>query len=254
MGKIMGEIFVVILTRENLQSDEFGRSFIKTLSNTIPELTPDFYGNWEPIRNPFNPYNEDAILSFWKYPFLWEKKKPKSIGCFFMVPNLRNPHNAIIFSIKNIINLEELIKLFLIWCGIMKPDFACITKLTDYEIDSEKGRDVLGLLNPQKMVYTFHMSGHTLKKYIPDVYWLTVFGQPYVSLFGKDKLLSAPAFSVSELDNSAIMIQLSENLDDLEHRTEEIGKARSIIKTHLNNNAFFDLAKGKDAVYNTPWK
>src|SRR6476619_5796824 len=44
---------------------------------------------------------------------------------------------------------------------------------------------------------------HRLKKYLPDIYWMTVFGAPYVRLFSQELLLSAPAYQVQELENGS---------------------------------------------------
>ncbi|NJL30059.1 MAG: hypothetical protein HC897_20275 [Thermoanaerobaculia bacterium] len=91
-----------------------------------------------------------------------------------------------------------------------------------------------------------------LQQYLPDLYWLTIFGPPYVDLFGRERLLSAPAPIVEELPTGAILIQLSENMLDFRDRFEEVDRVRQAVKAHLDSDAFFDPAKGKDHKYNVP--
>ena len=55
---------------------------------------------------------------------------------------------------------------------------------------------------------------HDLKKYVPDVYWTMVFGAPYVTLFSREKLLSAPVHRVEELENGSVVLQLTPDLRD----------------------------------------
>ncbi len=46
----------------------------------------------------------------------------------------------------------------------------------------------------------------------PDLVWYNVFGEPYIKLFGKEKLLSTPGFMVEELSGNLIAIQLQDNI------------------------------------------
>jgi hypothetical protein len=45
---------------------------------------------------------------------------------------------------------------------------------------------------------------------LPDLYWINVFGPPYVKLFTREKLLRIPAYKVFELSDRGIYLQLTE--------------------------------------------
>jgi hypothetical protein len=91
-----------------------------------------------------------------------------------------------------------------------------------------------------------------LKKCVPDIYWTTVFGRPYVELFSRERLLSCPAHRIKELDNGAIVIQLTPELKDIAAEEAAFERVRQDTRNHLNNDAFFDLAKGLDYQYRVP--
>lgn len=90
---------------------------------------------------------------------------------------------------------------------------------------------------------------HRLKRYIPDFYWLMTFGPPYIDLFTRDRLLSAPAHEVRELDSGHITIQLTESYLDLETDYLRVAAVRDRVIEHLGPDAFF--AEGRTE-YRTP--
>jgi hypothetical protein len=63
-----------------------------------------------------------------------------------------------------------------------------------------------------------------LRRWIPDLFWATVFGPAYVRLFGRETLLSVPAPVVTEISRDLIVVQLSESLSDMHERFEEVDR------------------------------
>ena len=82
--------------------------------------------------------------------------------------------------------------------------------------------------------------GNRLSSYVPDLYWLTVFGPPYVKLIGRERLLSLDAHRVMELPYGAISVQLSESPLDIRNNYEKVSALRAAIKQSIDNNIFFD--------------
>jgi hypothetical protein len=80
----------------------------------------------------------------------------------------------------------------------------------------------------------------------------TVFGRPYVELFSRERLLSRPAHRTKELDSGGIVIQLTPELKDIETEEAAFERVRQDARNHLNNDAFFDPAKGLDHQYRVP--
>jgi hypothetical protein len=124
------------------------------------------------------------------------------------------------------------------------------TTQADYA-NGEKTRTVM-LVNPLKGIYHLTVSTHVLIRYIPDIYWGNVFGKPFIELFGRDRLMSAPAYSVREIGPDCIYLQLSPNIEDVVADYEAFDRAREIVKQHLNSNAFFRPDFPEDHDYNVP--
>lgn len=88
--------------------------------------------------------------------------------------------------------------------------------------------------------------------YIRELYWLTVFGPPYVELFGRDRILTTPAHEVRDLSYGGMGVELAEGLQDTTEAWESFLAARARAKEHLNNNAFFDPKLPRTHAYDTP--
>jgi hypothetical protein len=93
---------------------------------------------------------------------------------------------------------------------------------------------------------------HVLRHWLPDIFWATVFGPPYVRLFGKERLLAAPASVVEELGPETIYLQVSERVTDVLDDPDNIRSRRELIKTHLGIDAFFVSGRGYDRLQRGP--
>src|SRR5690349_21579133 len=72
-------------------------------------------------------------------------------------------------------------------CLVMAPLLFTVTATT--EIHTLSLHDALP-------IWTFVLSTHRLNESLPDLYWLTILGKPYIELFGRDRVLSSPAHKI----------------------------------------------------------
>jgi len=72
-----------------------------------------------------------------------------------------------------------------------------------------------------------------LRRRLPDIPWVSVYGPPYVSLFGRERLLSAPFAHVAEVHPGYVWAQASESV--FETIPEEV---KTGIRAHLGEDAF----------------
>lgn len=98
----------------------------------------------------------------------------------------------------------------------------------------------------------FMVVTHLLRHWLPDVFWGTVFGPAYVRLFGKERLLSAPAYLVEDIGPEMVYVQLTEKLADAANHSEALQLAREAFKMHFDNNAFFISGRGYDRLQRGP--
>jgi hypothetical protein len=81
-----------------------------------------------------------------------------------------------------------------------------------------------------------------LVKAIPEFYWATVFGRPYVELFGRSRLARVKAAVNVELAPGLFYIQLTERLADVAEQPQRVDELRTAAVEVLGSDAFADPA------------
>lgn len=163
-------------------------------------------------------------------------------------------HSIWTIGLKNAKDFEQPVFQQLLECAAttFSADFGFIHRITEGEIPRGLANQSIGFLDrahTEKHLFLFTL---LLNKCLPDIYWMTVFGRPYVELFSREQLLSCPAYRVKELDNGSVVVQLTPELKDITAEEAAFERVRQEARDHLNNDAFFDLAKGMDYRYRVP--
>jgi hypothetical protein len=112
------------------------------------------------------------------------------------------------------------------------------------DIVVESRREFLGESEAAPYGGSLYFVNHALRHWLPDVFWGTVFRAPYVALFGKDRLLSAPVAVVEEIADDMIYVQLTEKLTDVVDAELSVEAARAAFKRHVEVDAFYRLGRG----------
>ncbi len=253
----MIDTFINILSPRTLKSKEEGKQILHLLTNSAWKVAPDYYGNDEPIRNRFEPSQPEEALRLWRYSFLWKRKRPHIQGSVWMdivERRERRKHGIMSVSTESASLDENAMVTFVQDAAkLLTADFAFTHLLTPPDVEKWRFTETVFPLDLEKRT-KFHLMVTTfdLRKYLPDLYWGTIFGAPYVRLFGRSRILSAPAYQVRELSQGMIYVQLSESLSDLRTNYEGVEAVRRGVKQHLDSNAFFDPSKGEEHEYNIP--
>jgi hypothetical protein len=71
---------------------------------------------------------------------------------------------------------------------------------------------------------------------LEQAYWLNFFGQPYIDMFGRERLLSAPCYGVEEFEGRGVLLQAAARFDS----ADMINSDRTLIdlEEYLEPNAF----------------
>lgn len=259
----MSKIVFKLLTARSLGSHKDGHLILNLWKKHLPGLLPDRIGNYEPIREKFDPDNLEAALALWQDPFLAVKKKPKMYSSVWMRMGPWPPRASwLIKADCNSVNQEALCNLLREAPNALEADFACAHFMNAPEIErglvngtvsfvSKRGEEAFKL-ERRVLEFAFLLSSQELERCIPELYWATVFGPPYVEMFGRERLLSAPAYKVEALGPDRVLVQLSERLDDLEKRWDEVEKVRIAVKNHLGADAFFQPDADSSFRYRVP--
>ncbi|NVB42804.1 hypothetical protein G6O69_33595 [Pseudenhygromyxa sp. WMMC2535] len=244
-------IFIQVLSPLDLSNSKWAERLFLPLLNSTPSFKPKKINNFEPLRKRFSSIED--VSEIWNNPILWKSMSPRSSGQVDMdgASGPKPIHDGIILHIEDYRSIpqEAVESIFCPWSLSCQADIGYIQLLT--EPDLEPGRACREVFTVDQRIpsYGMYWTTHTLRKYLPNIHWGMVFGSPYIDLFGREKLLSAPAHRVWETPSGQIFLQLTSSLFDLEHDYEHVHKTRERVKEHLGADAFY---KPRRSTYHAP--
>lgn len=240
---------LIIKARKSLTISEDFLSAIKLHAKMLPMYMPMKWGWYEPLKNPFEPENINAMLENGKASTIWWKRtgKDRAEGVFKTwsrsYPNQQ--HSTIQFDFFDTKYQIELLEYLKVASINAETDFSFMDGVAKEYFEFAKANFLL----PHHSIdcpktWNFILPTHRLHHWLPDMPWAVVFGSAYVKMFGKEKLLSTPAYKVEELPEDMVFIQLTENMEDIHLKFQEVWNARAKAKEHLGEQYFFNYEKG----------
>jgi len=208
-----------------------GAQLLDLLIQTAPDLSPEFYGNFEPVRTPFRSIGEVS----WKPPFLWKRTAGVRADGAVWFANPDN-HSATYLRITGRRQPTDQVVAFVQASAVaLSLDFAYVHLMTEKE--TKAPRISYDMWYPIDIGVT----SSDLRKGIPNVCWAMVLGPPYVRMIGRERLLSAPCFAVRELSDEHLYLQLTAKVEDVQEDFEEFDELRQKLKAHLGESVFLAL-------------
>jgi hypothetical protein len=256
----MNEVFFEILSPMPLDSREEARKLFSIWSKNAPQFFPDRSGVREPLRRPFSLASLEEALDDWKFQFLLKRvSTPKLESSILMQYGPHKLHSTWTLTLKSVNDFDpgSFGKLLRAAAQAFSPDFGFIHSITAAETARGPSNGSITFLETSRKAKNLFVTTHILKRYIPDIYWTTIFGGQYVELFSRSRLLSAPVHYVEELSNGSIVLQLTPKLTDILADESHFERVRQAVRVHLCADAFFDPDKGQQHVYRVPqftWK
>jgi hypothetical protein len=251
----MSDVFFEILSPLPLNRHQDARKLFQLWAENASHLLPDRWGLYEPLRHHFSLSSLDEAIRTWELDFHVKRTTPPKLqASIFMQYGPHRGHSIWIISLKNLKDFEQpaFCKLLEASAAAFSADLGFIHMITEMETSRGLANGSIGFVNPSKNEKHLFIATPRLSKCLPDIYWTTVFGKPYVELFSRERLLSCPAYRVKELDNGSIVVQLTPELKDIAAEEAAFERVRQDARNHLNNDAFFDPAKGLDYRYRVP--
>ena len=210
----------------------------------MPEYLPDKFGNWEPIDQVFEVNKRDMVLKHWRWPFLATKKKPRMDAGVWMRKGTKPLHASWDLTFRSgEVDVTRLTRFLQQAAKELEADFSCLTLFTETEIDFGRRNRTAWNLDKKATKFQFAIYSQFLQQCIPDVYWMTLFGAPYLKVFGKDHLLAAPVHKAEVLSDSIISLQLAPSLEDVSTDAMGFAETKKRLKTFLGEDAFFRVGK-----------
>jgi len=228
---------------------------VQAFCDSLPQISPEKWGWWEPLNREFNATDlrmlvpENAVCE----TVNWRRgKRPKAEGVFgtrwtSKSPKVCDTHACIGFTTELGQVEQAALVDYLKYASVRsRADLAFLDTLTD------PYRAFAVASGSAPFGERFMLVTHVLRHWLPDIFWATVFGPPYVRLFGKERLLTAPASVVEELGPETIYLQLSERVTDVVDDWDNIQSRRERIKAHLQKDAFFVSDRAYDRLQRGP--
>jgi len=254
--KFMNPVSLNVLSPKALYDPaEFARS-VKGFCDYLPEITPERWGWREPLDQRFDasdltllipPGHQHCETVDWV-----RTRKPKAEGSFRVRWRSRSPkvldtHSCVNFAVElGQLDQEHLVG----WLKAASIQSDAHIALLD--VFAEYRRSFLMESGAVPSGNRFFLVTHVLRHWLPDVFWGTVFGPPYVALFGKERLLRAPAFSVEEIAQDTIYVQLTDNMSDIVEASARVDDSRAEFKKHVGIDAFYEVGRSYDRLARGP--
>ena len=251
----MTDVFFQILSPLPLNRQQDARKLFQLWADNAFQFLPDRWGLYEPLRHHFSLTTLDEAIRTWEYMYIVKRvAAPKLSGTIFVQYGPHRKHSIWTICLRNLKDFEQSAFCRLLECAAVafSADLGFIHRITNAETEKGRSIDTIGYLNKARTQKHLFVVTHHLQRWLPDIYWLTVFGRPYVELFSRERLLSCPAHRVTELDNGSIAIQLTPELKDTAADEAAFERARQDARNHLDSDAFFDPAKGLEYRYRVP--
>jgi hypothetical protein len=230
-------------------------NIVEIYCEMMPCALPEKWGWWEPLKNEFDRHNLTILVPasgvcetvYWQ-----RKKRPKTEGSFSVrwcskSPKVYDTHSNVNITYElDQIDQNAFVEFLKKTSIFMEADFSFLDCLSDSyrNFSIESGSAPYG--------ERFMVTTHLLRHWLPDIFWGTIFGPAYVSLFGKDRLLTTPAYHVEELGPEMVYIQLTSDVRDVLENAEMVKAKRELIKSHIGKNAFFTSGHGYDRLQKGP--
>lgn len=247
----MKAVFITIFTPASLADPYWREKFLTSIATAEENLRPEKYGSYEPIKTPFVTSSIQAILEDPSLSFFWQRTRPRLEGHANYRAYPHETHSQISIVLEGAeIPQEAIQKLANSLVTAIGCDFGFIHTLSSIEIERWKSTGTVQLHDKKRNLYALVVVPRDLYSYIPDLYWTTFFGKPYIDLFGSEQLRRIPSGILQQITPETVAIQLSENLGDMSDNFEKIDSIRERIKEHLNSNAFFHSSREASHKYN----
>lgn len=217
------------------------QDFLRAVSlqcQILPTYMPMKWG-WTEPKTPFDPThieqlvfdNGDVDNVFWK-----RTGKNRATGAW--MPNRKGRHGSTNINVYGTTSQEELLAYIKVASQYFEADISVLDSC------AERYKEI-GMLNGYApSASTLYL--RTIYHWLPDMPWAVVFGPAYIHMFGKERVLSTPAYKVEDLGPDMVFIQLTSRMEDIHKDYEGVMAARALAKKHLGAECFFNPERAYD--------
>jgi hypothetical protein len=277
----MFDCTIKLLTPRTITRIQDGEQLFHLFLKHFPDYAPQSCGEAEPAGDRFSTNEVVTSLNCWgRSEYIAKRESPLLVmRVGFAGPDATWRHTSVSFIQFQLSLASDLLRLktfVLELAESFEADYAMAHILTLRELNDWmecrfQGPPAWHEPPVEKMIARLRMmvdrdgfasvlwgteiaSLHTVKlqKCLPNVYWLNVFGAPYLEIFGKERLLSVPAYSIDHLAYGGVAVNVSKDLTDTDESWKYYKTVRDLCRSHLDCNVFCDSKAAKGHRYRTP--
>lgn len=218
-----------VLTTKDLKDGEEFAEILKIIRDYSPELVTGRWGIVEPLEHQLTPESLDEVKAVKNPPLIWRSGRRRFEGSIWRGSSDR--HSNVALSSSSSRHITVIGDLTLALSRRFSADFAFAHILTDSERADDENRNLWQPLHSG-------ISTHTLREGLPAPACITIWGEPYAELFGRDRLLDIPAGRVEKCDPGLVVLRLSElnAAGDLDYA--KFSRARNEVMNYLGREYF----------------
>lgn len=232
-------------TNRILNQEEY-YAFVQMMCRGFPELVPEKYNYYEPIKLVFDRLQFSSKDVGNGTTFLWKRKKPALLGQRSVgVP--RDPYDSTSIHIEQkVVNTDRMLLFLKDAAASLSTVAAFFQVFNEQEALRSKDHWLLIGYNPAKAHAAWLCPLWKLKRGLPDLTWATVLGPPFVDHLGRDRILSSPAYKVEPVGKERILIQLAATAEEMDRDWDAYNARREAVIDHLGRENFQRLRRPGD--------
>jgi hypothetical protein len=242
------DVFLEVLTRAQLRSPEEGRALMALLEEVAPDWLPGRWGHDEPLSRTYEgPSQIDELWA--EDELLWRGRNAKVQG-WVAQPHARQRYGLVhLGADSRTLDVAQAVTALERLGLAFEADYGFLHLVTPNDRRGAAPGSVEYVADDEPSLF---VAEHRLSRWLPDIYWGNLLGPPYVELFGRERILSAPAQQVEQVGPELFYLQLTERLEDLRDHWDDVAAVRDEVKRHLGENAFWNAALGDSHAYDVP--
>jgi len=232
MGFTYPLISLLLTSLKDFQDRKLATNVIEKINEYGEDFIPQKFDVYQPLKRKYNPNDIDEVVEVWLNDKINQQtsKDDYSGGLLLMESKLESKVSyQVSWQKDNYAN-------FNIFALSMNIDY--LINLDIFEKFIKLSHELINLIEPvQGEIVNESLIGwnepYELEIRHPELQWVNFFGKPYIDLFGREKLLSSPAYKVESIGTNVIALQTIESI--FEPIPNDV---RESIKKHLCENAF----------------
>ena len=226
-----------IRSLKDFQDAKLAERVLEEINEAGKDFIPVFYGEYEPLKLKYDSADPAPLIRLWMDErdggagaqrtvaeamlLMEKKKKPKTSYQMHWQKDQQARFNYLTLAV----------------------DIDYLRNQKSFRRFMDLGTRLLLLLEPvQANIWNEMIPGWyspiNMRVRHPELGWINYFGRPYIDLFGRERLLSAPCYRTFEIGEDIIGLQMSEDL--FQPIPSEV---RYAVKQHLGEDAFVEEGK-----------